>query len=159
MKRIQLAHDGKDRGRATSGTIVSRAIPSKPTTCASQLPKAKGGTVVRLDPNPSPRLKAIGGGLDDRWNNRIAGRLVSALPDAHSVEDAEAASAALSGLVNINPADPVEGMLAAQIIAAHETALSLRRRAWHPEQSFVVQTRFLELADKAARTVAVNRDS
>ena len=58
-------------------------------------------------------------------------------------------------LVNINPADPVEGMLAVQIIAAHETALSLRRRAWQPEQSFVVQTRFLELADKAARTLAV----
>ena len=99
-------------------------------------------------------MKAIGGGLDDRWNNRIAGRLVSALPDTHSVNDAEAASATLSGLVNINPADPVEGMLAVQIIAAHETALSLRRRA-QPEQSFVVQTRFLELADKVARTLAV----
>ena len=72
----------------------------------------------------------------------------------HSVNDAEAASATLSGLVNINPADPVEGMLAVQIIAAHETALSLRRRA-QPEQSFVVQTRFLELADKVARTLAV----
>ena len=113
------------------------------------------GSWVRLDPNPTPKLKAIGGGLDDRWNNRIAGRLVSALPDTHSINDAEAASATLSGLVNINPADPVEGMLAVQIIAAHETALSLRRRAWQPEQSFVVQTRFLELADKAARTLAV----
>jgi hypothetical protein len=153
--RTQLAQDGKDRGRAIRGAIVSRAIPGKPTACAPQLPKAKGSTVVRLDPNPTPKLKAIGGGLDDRWNNRIAGRLVSALPDAHSVKDAEAASATLSGLVNINPADPVEGMLGAQIIAAHETALSLRRRAWHPEQSFVVQTRFLELADKAARTLAV----
>jgi hypothetical protein len=46
-------------------------------------------------------------------------------------------------------------MLASQIIAAHEAAMHLRRLAWHPDQSFVVQTRYLELAEKAARTMAM----
>ena len=46
-------------------------------------------------------------------------------------------------------------MLTSQIIAAHEAAMHLRRLAWHPDQSFVVQTRYLELAEKAARTMAM----
>ena len=42
-----------------------------------------------------------------------------------------------------------------EIIAAHEAAMHLRRLAWHPDQSFLVQSRFLELAEKAARTMAL----
>ena len=33
--------------------------------------------------------------------------------------------------------------------------MHLRQLAWHPDQSFVVQTRFLELAEKAASTMAM----
>jgi predicted GNAT family acetyltransferase len=46
-------------------------------------------------------------------------------------------------------------MITAQMIAANTASLDLYRRAWIPEQSFEVRTRFLALADKAARTVAV----
>ena len=60
-----------------------------------------------------------------------------------------------AGLRGIKPTDPIEGMLASQIIAAHEAAMHLRQLAWHPDQSFVVQTRYLELAEKAARTMAM----
>ena len=66
----------------------------------------------------------------------------------------EAARASLAGLKGINPTDPTEGMLASQIIAAHAAAMHLRRLAWHPDQSFVVQTTYLGLAEKAARTLA-----
>ena len=78
-----------------------------------------------------------------------------ALPDSHLPNFAEAARACLQGLRGIKPNDPVEGMLASQIIAAQEAAMHLRRLAWHPDQSFVVQTRYLELAEKAARTMAM----
>jgi hypothetical protein len=71
--------------------------------------------------------------------------------DPDNAEDAS--RAALSGLLDINSTGPIEGMLSAQIIAAHEAAMHLRRLAWHPEQSFEVVTKFLELAEKAARTV------
>src|ERR671910_1688861 len=46
------------------------------------------------------------------------------------------------------------GMLSAQMIAANAAALDLYRRAWIPEQSFEVSTRYLALAEKVARTLA-----
>jgi hypothetical protein len=42
----------------------------------------------------------------------------------------EASRATLSGLLEINSTDPVEGMLSAQIIAAHEASMHLRQLAW-----------------------------
>ncbi len=45
-------------------------------------------------------------------------------------------------------------MIGAQMLAANAAALDLYRRAWIPEQPFEVQTRYLALADKAARTIA-----
>jgi hypothetical protein len=67
----------------------------------------------------------------------------------------EGSLGALTGQIGIDPQDPVEGMLSAQMIAANAAALDLYRRAWIPEQSFEVSTRYLALADKAARTLAL----
>ena len=117
-------------------------------------PTTKDRAVAQLEPNPAPRLKAIGGGEADSWNKRIGERLGGALPAFHSPDFAEAARASLQGLRGIKPNDPIEGMLASQIIVAHEAAMHLRRLAWHPDQSFVVQTTYLGLAEKAARTLA-----
>src|SRR3954449_3770320 len=41
-----------------------------------------------------------------------------------------------------------------QEVRSRPAALDLYRRAWIPEQSFEVSTKYLALADKAARTVA-----
>ena len=46
-------------------------------------------------------------------------------------------------------------MIAGQTIAAHETACELYRRAWLPDVGFELRTKFLALADKASRTVAI----
>ena len=118
-------------------------------------PTTKDRAVAQLEPSPTPRLKALGGGEADSWNRRIGQTLSGALPGSHLPIFAEAARASLAGLKGINPTDPTEGMLASEIIAAHEAAMHLRRLAWHPDQSFVVQTRYLELAEKAARTMAM----
>jgi hypothetical protein len=68
----------------------------------------------------------------------------------------EAATAALSGLADINPADPIEGMLVAQMIVANEAALGLYRRAWlNSGDYFEAATKYMALADKASRTVAL----
>ncbi len=115
----------------------------------------KPNVQIALDPNPRPRLQAIGGGQDDRWNEGLLHRLLNALPDAHKPEACNAmANAVAAGLVNIKPSDPVEGMIAAQMIAASNAAFSLYTRAWHPKQSFEVRSKYLMLADKAARTLA-----
>ena len=57
----------------------------------------------------------------------------------------------------MKPADPVEGMLMAQLVVANEAALSMYRCAWAcpPDHYFEAHTKYLQLADKASRTVAM----
>jgi hypothetical protein len=124
------------------------------SAAASQNTETEGKPVAQGE-SPKLRHKAFGGGDNDSWNCGVANRMAGALPAFHSPDFAEAARACLQGLRGVKPNDPIEGMLASQIIAAHEAAMHLRRLAWHPDQSFVVQTRYLELAEKAARTMAM----
>jgi hypothetical protein len=100
-------------------------------------PTTNDRAVAQLEPNSAPRLKGLGGGEADSWNSGIGHRLGGALPACHSPDFAEVARASLQGLTGIKPNDPIEGMLASQIIAAHEAAMHLRQLAWHPDQSFV----------------------
>ena len=118
-------------------------------------PTTKDRAVAQLEPSPTPRLKALGGGEADSWNKRIAVTLGAALPGSHLPNFLEAARASREGVIGVKPADPIEGMLASQIIVAHEASMRLRQLAWHPDQSLVVRTKNLELAEKAARTMAM----
>jgi hypothetical protein len=43
-------------------------------------PTTKDRAVAQLEPNPTPRLKALGGGEADSWNRRIGQTLAEALP-------------------------------------------------------------------------------
>lgn len=70
----------------------------------------------------------------------------------------EAITAIGNAMVDMKPADPVEGMLIAQLMAANEAALTLYRKGWrnvNDPQYFEGGTKFLQLADKATRTVAL----
>ena len=133
------------------------SVPTKPRQALQN--QGSSGPRILLDPNPVPKFKELGGANDDRWNNQIATALIGSLPSSSSKGIDEVANATAAGLIHINPSDPIEGMLAAQMISAHETALTLRRLAWHPEQSFVVKAKFLELADKATRSLAMLGDA
>lgn len=56
----------------------------------------------------------------------------------------------------MRPSDPIEGVLIGQIIAANEAALAAYRRAWaQPSEYFDARLKYLNVADKAARTVAL----
>jgi hypothetical protein len=62
----------------------------------------------------------------------------------------------VSGLMDLKPNDPIEGMLASQIVLAHEAALDMYRRAWsQPAEHFEARCRYLQMADRAQRTVAL----
>jgi hypothetical protein len=68
----------------------------------------------------------------------------------------EVGSAVVSGLMDLKPKDPIEGMLLSQIMVAHEAALDMYRRAWsQPTEYFEARCRYLQLADKAQRTLAI----
>ncbi|MBR1156518.1 hypothetical protein [Bradyrhizobium sp. JYMT SZCCT0428] len=135
-----MAIKGNERGR--SKAVKSEAQENKSAPDSSEQ-------------NQKATLKGVGGGDDNHWNSRIGRSLFASLPGVTPVNASEAGRATLSGLLDINATDPIEGMLASQIIAAHEASMHLRQLAWIPEQHFVVQAKYLELAEKAARTVGV----
>ena len=103
--------------------------------------------------------KDIGGGESDKWNFRQMRLMLSALPGVNAGDKknaGEVGSAVVSGLMDLKPSDPVEGMLITQIVVAHEAALDMYRRAWsQPPEYFEARCRYLQLADKAQRTVAL----
>src|SRR4051794_37338149 len=69
------------------------------------------------------------------------------------------ASAAVAALVGIGPRDELEGMLAAQMIAAHSAAMECYRRAMLPEQPFEGWRKALTQANKLSRTYATLLES
>jgi hypothetical protein len=122
--------------------------------------KKPKGIKLKLDSNrPEGNLKPLGGSKADEWNNRLNDLTVNALPIAHSKNTetiTEAAFAVSYGTMDISPADPIEGMLIAQLMAANEASLALYRKGWqNMPQYFDAGTKFLQLADKAARTVVL----
>jgi hypothetical protein len=87
---------------------------------------------VGLDPNPKGERRALGGATRDEWNDRLTTIVAAALPvnQQNTAVCSEAATEVFSGMLDIKPADPIEGVLVGQLIVAHEAALSMYRRAW-----------------------------
>ena len=112
---------------------------------------------VALDPSPKAKLSSIGGSDRDEWNGRLANLVVNAVPNSSDEKQKdEIATAVISGLVDMKPEDPIEGVLIGQIIAANEAAMGSYRRAWlQPSEYFDARLKYLAVADKAARTVAL----
>jgi hypothetical protein len=103
--------------------------------------------------------KDIGGGESEKWNLRQMRLVVSALPGVNTRDKKSAGkigSAVISGLMDVKPTDPVEGMLTSQMVVAHEAALDMYRRAWaQPPEYFDARCRYLQMADRAQRTLAI----
>jgi hypothetical protein len=62
-------------------------------------------------------------------------------------------------MMGIGPADELEGMMAAQMIAAHSAAMECYRRAMLPEQTFEGRRESLNQANKLSRTQATLLDA
>jgi hypothetical protein len=101
-------------------------------------------------------LKDIGGSQSDHWNNALANQAISTLWTAHSDETtlARQRNATIEALIGISPKDELEGMLAAQLIAAHNAAMECYRRAMLPEQTFEGRQQSLSQGSKLSRTSA-----
>jgi hypothetical protein len=119
----------------------------------------KSGVMIEIDRAPNGEWKSLGGADRGQWNKRLSDLVIRALPidQRNAKAVSEAGSAAAAGVVDLNPADPVEGMLISQIVVANEAALSMYQRAWAcpPDHYFDAHTKYLQLADKASRTVAM----
>src|SRR5215203_4786285 len=104
-------------------------------------------------------LKPLGGWNADEWNRRLNNLTINTLPIAHSKNKEAITTAAVAvcrGTMDIAPADPLEGILIAQLMAANEASLAMYSKAWaQPPEYFQARTKYLQLADKAARTVTM----
>jgi hypothetical protein len=101
-------------------------------------------------------LKEIGGSLSDSWNNLLADQAVQALwiKNSDQAGREKQCRATIAALVGINPKDELEGMVAAQLIAAHNVAMECYRRAMIGDQSFEGRRESLSQANKLSRTFA-----
>jgi hypothetical protein len=114
-------------------------------------------TVVTNDPADSKgALKNIGGAQSDHWNNLLANQAVQALwiKNADAETRDKQLSATVAALAGIRPKDELEGMMAAQLIAAHNAAMECYRRATIGEQTFEGRRENLAQANKLSRTYA-----
>src|SRR5215470_15943109 len=114
---------------------------------------------IKIHAAPKGEWKALGGSDRDQWNERLSDLVTNALPvnQQNTREVSDVGSAVAAGVMDMKPADPIEGILISQIVVANEVALSLYQRAWacSPADYFEAHTKYLQLADKATRTVAM----
>ena len=118
--------------------------------------KPKELRTIALDQNPKGELKKLGGSRADDWNMRLMNLVAGSLPINHADEATcmEAIKAVYQAFVDIAPTDPIEGILIAQLMAANEASLAMYRKGWaQPPEYFHARTKYLQLADKASRTV------
>jgi hypothetical protein len=119
-------------------------------------------TRVLYDPEAQKgTLKSIGGSQSDDWNDILANQTVQALSLTRSDPSTryEQYIATVAALIGIGPKDELEGMMAAQLIAAHNAAMECYRCAMIAEQSFDGWRENLAQAGKLSRTYAVMLDA
>lgn len=128
--------------------------------------RAKGEQEAKTEVANDPEdrkgaLKSIGGSQSDHWNNTLANQAVQALwvKNSNAGEQDRQLSATVAALAGISPRDELEGMMAAQLIAAHNAAMECYRRAMIGEQTFEGRRENLSQANKLSRTWATLLDA
>src|SRR5262245_11593680 len=113
-----------------------------PKSSKKQIPK-RSNVKIEIDPAPKGEWKVLGGSNRDQWNERLSNLVIRALPIDQQNTDtvSKAGSAAISGVVDMNPANPIEGVLISQIVVANEAALKFYQLAWLNNAEYVMQKR------------------
>jgi hypothetical protein len=127
---------------------MTRAKPAKAT---------EPTTLMANDPlDCKGALKSVGGSQSDVWNRLLAEQSIEALWKQNSDVDTyrQQVNATVAALAGIGPRDELEGMMAAQLIAAHNAAMECYRRAMIGEQTFEGRRENLNQANKLSRTWA-----
>lgn len=106
---------------------------------------------------PTAKLRNVGGSHHDEFNTTIVNQVLRAT----WVVDADEPGAqgrmidtAAAALMGIAPKDELEGMMAAQLVAAHNAAMECYRRAMLPEQTTQARGENINHANKLSRTYA-----
>src|SRR5262245_27864342 len=108
-------------GRPRHGVKASQ-IEDERMTGKKTVAKTETKTDVADAPDDREgRLKSIGGSQSDHWNDTLANQAAQALwlKNSTPMERDKQLSATVAALMGIAPKDELEGMMAAQLIAAH----------------------------------------
>ena len=95
-------------------------------------------------------LKSVGGSQSGRWNITIVNQAIHTLwlNNSDASEHDRQCSATVAALAGIAPKDELEGMIAAQLIAAHNASMECYRRAMIGDQTFEGRRENLNQANK-----------
>ena len=106
-------------------------------------------------------LRHLGGSRSDQWNLMLGLQVMATLRPQPSDEEMHSLQrdAVMAGTAGIGPRDELEGMMAAQLIAAHNAAMEGYRRAMIPGQTFEGRQEALNQANKLSRTWATLLDA
>jgi hypothetical protein len=142
-----------ERAANKSGHESSRQSGSRNTRKGTV--QNEQGRTVALDAPDAVRgeLKTVGGSQSDRWNYELvnqAARTVWRNSDEQSYDCQ--VGAIVDAMAGIKPKDEIEGMIAAQLLAAHNAAMECYRRAMLREQTFEGRREALSQANKLSRT-------
>jgi hypothetical protein len=127
-------------------------MAKQPDRTAARKPKA---VEIRLgDPEPDT-MRDIAGSKSDRFNLSLINAMARTcwIPSGQSDEDRkEQMFVAVTGLRAFKAADEIEGMIAAQAMAAHHASMECSRRAMLHDQPFEAAQGFRKAAANASRT-------
>ena len=124
-----------------------------------KLAKGKAPATVVANDGEDGRgaLARVGGSQSNDWNTTIANQALQTLWLNNSDDeerDRQLQRATLVALAGIGPKDELEGMMAAQLLAAHNTTMECYRRAMLEEQTVEGRRENLNQASKLSRTWA-----
>ena len=124
----------------------------KPASTAPPEPKP---VVILLGEAEPDTLRTIGGSKSDRFNSALIDSIIKTgwFPPGQSEEDRNRQLfVAVTGLRAFAPTDEIEGMIAAQAMAAHHASMECSRRAMLHEQPFEAAQALRKAAANASRT-------
>src|SRR5579863_3579414 len=105
----------------------------------------------------SGRLRFAGGSYSDDFCNIVLNQAIAATWRKYSdaEEQRRLSAMVIAAMSGMKPKDELEGMLIAQLVAAHNSAMECYRRAMIPDQTFEGTRESLNQANKLSRTYAV----
>ena len=126
----------------------------KPKQTKAQQPM----TIIANDPERlKGERKEIGGSQSDDWNETLVNQACNTLwlSQSDSETRAQQANGLVHALIGIAPQDELEGMMAAQLLAAHNASMECYRRAMFAQQSLDARREHLNQAGRLSRTSAI----
>jgi hypothetical protein len=117
-------------------------------------------TVVPNGDEPGNR-KRFGGSKNDDFNDTLVGQVAGSLwmGDTKGHQRGKLRQGAMGAMIGMGPQDEFEGVLVAQLLAAHNAGMECYRRAMYSDQPSEIRREELNAATKLSRSCAMLVDA